>query len=137
MNSPKGKSTGSIREMLERCIEHLQSRKGEDIVVLDLTGVADFTDYFLICTGSSNPHVKALADALTEGMKEAGARPWHTEGYESREWVLFDFIDVVVHIFQAESRAYYRLERLWGDVPIERIEEGPSLLETNRSQGSG
>ena len=130
------KSPDSNREVLERCIEHLQSKKGEDILVLNLTGVADFTDYFLICTGSSDTHVKALADAVIEGMKAAGHRPWHMEGYETRKWVLFDFFDVVVHIFQPTSRAFYRLERLWGDVPVERIEEDASLLETSSLSGS-
>jgi ribosome-associated protein len=118
------------RQILDRCTELLQSIKGEDVLVLDLRDVADFTDYFLISTGNSDVHVKALADAVLEGMKGSGHRPWHIEGYEGRTWILFDFVDVVVHIFQPEARVFYGLERLWGDAPAERIEEDPSLVET-------
>lgn len=118
------------RRMLDRCIELLQSRKAKNILVLDLCDIADFTDYFLICTGNSDVHVKALSDAVQEGMKAPGHRPWHIEGYETRTWVLFDFVDLVVHIFQPEARILYGLERLWGDAPAEQIEEDVSLLET-------
>jgi ribosome-associated protein len=68
---------------------------------------------------------------LQEGTKAAGHRPWHIEGQESRTWILFDYIDVIVHIFQPKARAFYRLERLWGDAPSERIEEDPSLAEAS------
>ena len=117
----------STRQLLDRCISLLQSRKAEDILVHDLRDAADFTDYFLLCTGNSDVHVRAITDALLEGLKEAGHRPWHLEGTESRKWVLVDFVDVVVHIFQAEARGFYGLERLWGDTPAERIEEGASV----------
>lgn len=123
--------SNQIREILDLCIECLQSRKGEDLLLIDLRAVSDVADYFIICTGNSGVHVKALADALQEGTKAAGYRPWHIEGQESRTWVLFDYIDVVVHIFQPRARAFYRLERLWGDAPSERIEEDPSLAETS------
>ena len=112
----------STRQLLDRCISLLLSKKAEDILVQDLRDAADFTDYFLICTGNSDVHVKAIADSLLEGMKKAGHGPWHLEGAESRKWVLVDFVDVVVHIFQPEARAFYGLERLWGDTPSERIE---------------
>ncbi len=120
----------STRQILDRCIELLQSKKAEDILVLDLHDIADFTDYFLICTGNSDVHVKALSDTVQEGMKAAGHRPWHIEGYEARTWVLFDFVDLVVHLFQPEARVFYGLERLWGDAPAEQIEEDASLVET-------
>ena len=123
--------SNQIREILDLSIECLQSRKGEDLLLIDLRTISDVADYFLICTGNSAVHVKALADGLQEGTKAAGYRPWHIEGQESRTWVLFDYIDVVVHIFQTKARAFYRLERLWGDAPSERIEEDPSLAETS------
>ena len=107
------------------CIEHLLSRKAEDIVVLNLRETADFVDFFIICTGTSDVHVRALADAVLGGLKAEGQRPWQVEGYDTRKWVLLDFVDLVVHIFQSESRQFYGLERLWGDAPIERIEEEP------------
>ena len=117
----------STRQLLDRCISLLQSRKAENILVHDLRDAADFTDYFLLCTGNSDVHVRAITDALLEGMKKADHRPWHLEGTESRKWVLVDFVDVVVHIFQAEARTFYGLERLWGDTPAERIEEDVSI----------
>ncbi len=119
----------SNRATLDRCIELLQSGKGEDLVVLDLREAADFVDYFLICTGNSDPHVRALADLLDEGMKKAGQRPWHSEGVDGRKWVLFDFVDVVVHVFLPTTREFYGLERLWGDVPTEQIEDVPPVAE--------
>ncbi|MDA0746570.1 MAG: ribosome silencing factor [bacterium] len=119
------------RQVLDTCIECLQSLKADDILLLDLREVADFTDYFLLCTGNSDPHVKAIADAVQEGMKAAGQRPWHVEGLNNRRWVAFDFVDFVVHIFQGDARSFYGLERLWGDAPSEQIEENPPLVETN------
>jgi ribosome-associated protein len=127
--------SNQIREILDLCIECLRSRKGEELFLIDLRTVSDVADYFLICTGTSSVHVKALADALREGTKAAGYRQWHIEGLESRIWVLFDYIDVVVHIFQPKARAFYRLERLWGDAPSERIEEDPSVAETSSIEG--
>ena len=111
-------------EMIRRaCIEQLLSRKAEDIAVIDLRKTADFVDYFILCTGTSDVHVRALADAVIEGLKAEGQRPYHVEGYDMRKWVLIDFVDIIVHIFQAESRRFYGLERLWGDAPVERVED--------------
>lgn len=107
------------------CIEHLLERKAQNIVVLNLRETSDFVDHFIICTGTSDVHVRALADAVLEGLKEEGQRPWQVEGYDTRKWVLIDYVDVVVHIFQEEAREFYGLERLWGDAPIERIEDEP------------
>ena len=117
-------------EMVRRaCVAQLLSRKAEDIAVIDLRKTADFVDYFILCTGTSDVHVRALADAVIEGLKAEGQRPYHVEGYEMRQWVLIDFVDVIVHIFQAESRRFYGLERLWGDAPVERVED--AFVPTN------
>ncbi len=117
------------RRLLDDCIELLQATKAEEVRVLDLRGLADFTDYFLLCTGNSEPHARALADAVLDGMKKSGHRPWHMEGYETRKWILFDFVEFVVHIFQPNARTFYGLERLWGDAPVEEIEDAPPLVE--------
>lgn len=119
----------SSRELLDRSIELLQSLKAEDILVLDLRNIADFTDYFLICTGNADTHVRAISDAVLEGMKKAGHRPWHVEGYQTRKWILLDFVDFVVHVFQADMRRFYGLERLWGDAPSEHIEDDTPVPE--------
>ncbi len=108
-------------QTIDHCSEWLLDRKGEDLVALDLRTIAEFTDYFLICTGTSDVQVRALADAVIEGMKDAGQRPLHVEGYDSRRWILIDFVDVVIHILQPEERQFYGLERLWGDAPTRSI----------------
>ncbi len=105
------------------CLEQLRSRKAEDIVVIDLRQTADFVDYFIICTGTSDVHVRALADAVIEGLKAEGHQPYHVEGYDMRKWVLIDFVDIIVHIFQEDSRQFYGLERLWRIAPIARVED--------------
>ena len=121
----------SIQNLLDRSIEHLQSRKAEDVILIDLRGIADFADYFLICTGTSAVHVKALSDAVLEGLKAEDIRPWQVEGYDSRKWILIDYFDVVIHIFLPDTRTFYRLERLWGDAPIQQIEDESTLVESN------
>ena len=110
------------------CIEHLLSRKAEDLIAVDLRQTADFADYFIICTGTSDVHVRALADAVIEGLKAEGQPPYQVEGYDVRKWVLIDFFDIVVHIFQQDSRQFYGLERLWRDAPIEHIEDDVLII---------
>lgn len=92
-------------------------RKAVDLKVLHLEKVSDFTDYFLICSGTSERQVQAIADAVQERMREERVRPLHVEGYNRGQWVLLDYGDFVVHIFQEEPRRFYSLERLWGDAP--------------------
>lgn len=88
------------------------------MIVLDLRGLSDVTDYFVICHGGSDRQVLAIADEVEERLdKERGRRPGHVEGRRSADWVLLDYIDFVVHVFQEEKREFYRLERLWGDAP--------------------
>ncbi len=109
------------RRIVELSVALAQSRKADDVVVLDMRGLTDVTDYFVICTGVVDVHVKAITDAIVEGMEAQGERPWHVEGYEGLRWVLVDFVDVVVHIFQGETRDFYALERLWGDAKREDV----------------
>ncbi|MBN2365696.1 MAG: ribosome silencing factor [Calditrichaeota bacterium] len=111
-------------EKLARKVARLAwEKKGNEIVILDVTKLADFTDYFVIISGESEPHVKAIADYLEEKTENGDVKIWHREGYQNFNWVLLDFIDVVVHIFREESRQFYELEKLWGDARIIRIEE--------------
>lgn len=92
-------------------------RKAVDLKVLQLEKVTDFTDYFMICSGTSERQVQAIADAVQEKLREHRVRPLHVEGYNRAQWVLIDYGDLVVHVFQEEQRRYYALERLWGDAP--------------------
>ena len=102
----------------------LRDRKALDLVVIDLRGVSDAADYFVVCSGTSEPHIRALTDDLVEELRGQGHRPWHVEGRQSLRWVLVDLVDVVVHIFRPEAREFYALERLWGDAPAARPGDG-------------
>ncbi len=95
-------------------------RKAQDLVVLDVREIASFTDTFLFATGTSDRHVRSVADAIREALSQAGDRPLGMEGYEEGRWILIDANDAIVHVFQREAREHYALERLWRDAP--RIE---------------
>jgi ribosome-associated protein len=96
-------------------------RRAQDVLILDLRGISGACDFFVLATGLSEPHVAGLADHLEDSLREEGIRPWHVEGRQNRKWILLDFVDVVVHLFQAETRDYYRLENLWSEAPREEI----------------
>lgn len=89
--------------------------KAKDIVLLDMQGVTLVADYFLICSGTSSIHVKAIVDAISEAMKPSGLSDVRREGYDAGTWVLLDYGSLVVHVFQEDIRSYYDLERLWRD----------------------
>lgn len=93
------------------------SKKGADIVALAVTELTSIADYFVLVTGGSSTHVNALYEAVDEAMSRAGREPLHVEGRGEAHWILMDYGDVVVHIFLEEPRAFYGLERLWGDAP--------------------
>ncbi len=90
-------------------------KKATEIVALDLREVASFTDYFLLSTGGNPRQVAAIAEAVEDELRKAGRRPMHTEGYANAEWVLLDYGDFIVHVFQSATRRFYDLERLWRD----------------------
>ncbi len=94
-----------------------------DVVILDLRELTSVTDFFVICSGSADIHVKAIAENIKDGMTDQDQKPWHIEGAGFGSWILMDFVDVVVHVFLKEKRDYYALERLWGDAPVEKLEE--------------
>jgi ribosome-associated protein len=104
-----------VEARVQRIAGLLQDKKALDVVLLDLRAVTDTADFFVLCSGTSDLHVKALAEELCDQLEAAGEGPWHVEGYETRRWVLLDFVDIVVHIFRQEVREFYALERLWGD----------------------
>lgn len=106
----------------------LCERKGEDIKVIKIQDISSIADYFVIATGSSNTHVKSLADNVEFRLDNEGIGVSHIEGYRSDSWILLDYVDVIVHVFSEEAREYYSLERLWQDgevVDISDIEEMP------------
>ncbi len=97
------------------------TKRAEDVVILDLRELAGVCDYFVIATGHSEIQVRAIADAVEDGLRERGLRVWHSEGYEARRWLLLDYVDVVVHVFHARAREYYLLDKLWGDAAREIV----------------
>lgn len=103
------------RQIALAAAEAMREGKGEEILVLDLSSLSDFADFFVIGTGLSGVHMRALADRVQEKLAGRGIQLSHVEGEESTSWILLDYLSVLVHIFSVESREYYRLERLWGD----------------------
>jgi len=89
----------------------------QDVVVLDLRGISPVTDYFVIATGTSDRQMRSVADDIAEHGKAIGQRVWHVAGMDSARWILLDFVDVVVHLFDGEYRGYYDLELIWGEAP--------------------
>lgn len=103
----------SILSPVLEAVEAARDKKAQGIVVLELKEVADFTDYFLICSGASSRQVQTISEEIERRLGLAGLRPAHVEGYNHAEWVLMDYLDFVVHIFSEPARAFYDLERLW------------------------
>lgn len=104
-------------------VEALQSKKGLDILVMDLRPVSDAADFFVLCTGTSDAHVRALSEDVIDSLRHVGERPWHVEGAQTRRWVLIDLVDIVIHVLRREAREFYALERLWGDADMHPFED--------------
>jgi len=103
--------------LVDAVVQGIQEVKGKDVVHLDLRGVPNtVTDHLIICHGDSSTQVEAITGSVEKFTREkANEKPWHTEGERNGEWVLMDYVDVVVHIFHRDKRGYYALEELWGD----------------------
>lgn len=98
-------------------------KKAHDVLELDMRGLVGYTDFFVICSGRTDRQVKAIHDAIHEGLKRAhGILPRRVEGLGGAQWVLMDYLDVVVHLFTPATREFYRLERLWGEAPARAVE---------------
>ena len=110
--------------------------KATDIVVLDLRGVTDMTDYFVIASGTSDTHVRAIADNIEKGLKASGVSTTMTEGLTQGRWAVLDYMDCVVHVFHPTLRQFYQLERLWGDARQVSLEAGSQVSERSRGTAS-
>ena len=97
------------------------TKRAEDVAILELGELGGVCDYFVLASGNSEIQVRAIADAVDEGLRERGLKPWHSEGYEARRWILLDYVDVVVHVFHVRAREYYLLDKLWGDAAREVV----------------
>lgn len=122
-----GENNNSVpsEKLSEVVVLGMQEKKAKDIVVMDLREVKNaVADYFIICSGSSDTQIEAIADSIDEQVyKQLKENPWHTEGKENKEWMLIDYVTVVAHIFKKDKREFYSLENLWGDAHVEHIQE--------------
>jgi len=115
----------NITQLASRAAELALEKKATTIKIFDVSKLTSVADFFVICTGSVDTHVRAIFEHIVDEFKKDGIRPWHVEGRERYQWVLIDFVDVVVHVFQPETREFYGLERLWGDAQIEEVRDEP------------
>lgn len=110
-------------DLATRAARFALEKKARNVVILDLREFDYLCDYFVVLDGESEPQVKAIAESIENGLKELGETPWHVEGLAGRRWILLDFVDVVIHVFHSETRELYMLERLWGDAPLEAVDD--------------
>lgn len=109
-------------DLLHGVTEALSAKKGKNLCVLDISKITTVATYFVIATGTSSTHIRALADAVEDRMRQTGLQPYRRSGYGSARWILLDYSDVVVHVFHEEDRAFYGLERLWQDAEFLTVE---------------
>jgi len=113
----------TARETVKRIIELAQEKKGKQIVQMDISEISSFADYFVIITGESSTQIKAITDHIDNELRSENIYPVSKEGYQSLNWVLMDYSDVIVHIFNHEAREFYSIERLWADAKMEFISD--------------
>lgn len=108
--------------LAERAVWHLLEKKGDDLVIMDLRGLSDVCDFYVLCSGKSDVQVTALAKHVCNALLAVGQKPKGLEGMNEGRWALLDFFDIVVHVFKSDARQYFNLERLWGDAPKLELE---------------
>ena len=109
------KNTMVLPDVISEAVNAALEKKGQDIVVLNLSTSGAFTDYFVVCSGQTGRQVRAIVDGVLKMLRAKGTRPSHVEGYDHGEWVLIDCFDFIVHVFTKETRRFYDLDRLWGN----------------------
>ncbi len=114
-----------INKLVDLIVEGIEDLKGQDIKVLDMRAIdSAVCDYFVICNGTSNTHVNAIVNSVQKKVsKTTHEKPWHVEGTENGEWVLLDYVTIVVHVFQKHIRDYYDIESLWGDAKFIAVQD--------------
>lgn len=128
---PDKQRAGSVpaKVLAREAIVAIQEKKAHDVVTMDMRATSGLADYFVLCSATSDLQVKAITESVQTRLKhECNELPWHIEGAEHRQWVLLDYVDLVVHIFTPERRAFYDLERLWSDAPTEIVGNHPVAI---------
>lgn len=111
------------RKLADRISELAMEKKGEDITIMEMSGLTNTCDYFVLITGSTDIHNRTIADFIERELRNEGLHVYHKEGYDNANWILLDYVDVVVHIFKPEVREYYDLESLWADAKVYLIRD--------------
>lgn len=130
-----------IRQQVARAVGAVESKKGEDLVILEMDrNSGAFTDYFVLCTGTNPRQIQAISDEVEKELREDGSRPNSLEGYNQAEWVLLDYVDFVVHIFSERARKFYDLERLWKSakrLSADDLKKKPAVKKAARAKKAG
>jgi ribosome-associated protein len=121
----KEKASEQTELLVEEVIKGIQEKMGKEITCLNLGRInSTVCDYFVVCHGTSNTHVSAIAESVEDLVnRQTGIKPSRKEGFSNAEWILLDYLDVVVHVFQEEIRSHYKLEDLWADAPVKQVTE--------------
>ena len=122
-------ASADVAALAKRAAEILVDNKANDVVVLGLKGVSDMTDFFVIASGTSDTHVRSVAEHVLEELRKEGSRAHHVEGVQQGRWVLLDYVDMVVHIFHPTLREFYQLERLWSDAAVVAVDQQQGALK--------
>jgi ribosome-associated protein len=122
--NPYTEEAQDSQELIDTIAQAMLDKKAEDVTVLDVRGLTTLTDYFVVCHANADVQIKAIANSVMEKVKEElGEDEWRKEGLDTRRWVILDYVNVVVHIFNKQQREYYGLERMWNDAKITHIED--------------
>lgn len=113
-----GRKLPNLPKAVAQAVQAAEDRKARNLLVLDLRPVSDTADFFIIASGTSDAHVRGIADAVVDTLGRQDNDPHHVEGVQGGRWVLLDYVDFMVHVFHPEARTFYQLERLWGDAPV-------------------
>ena len=119
----KNKKTPNSDNIAKKIAQLMTDKKAIDVTLINLKKITTLTDHFIICTSESDPQTRAIFNHIKDELIEDNIKPWRTEGYENLQWVVMDYINFVVHIFNKETREYYDFERLWGDAKIIKIDD--------------
>ena len=130
----------TVRDLVRIAVRAAQGRKAQDVMALDVRGLSPVTDYMVVCTGSSDTNVRAIAEHVREKLAEKGERPLSVEGLQEGSWVLLDYVDFVVHVFHYEKRLFFGIEELWADakaVPVPLLAAASPARKTARPPSAG
>ena len=117
--------TKKLPSVIQAALEAADDRKAQNIIAMDLRGLSNATDYYVVASGTSDAHVRGVAASVLERMARLGLHPHHVEGLQTGRWALLDFFNFVVHVFHPEARGFYQLERLWNDAPVVSFTPAP------------